>query len=671
VPVLVSRIPLIATALLAIAPLASAAPQASFDWSAPARFLVPALGDDASPYEVYAESLHPESWPIDFDACASGEDVVEYRWTIEGTPAGSESQCDGFSWSFPAEGPYGVSLTVVDGEGAEATTHRTVVVQDLLLFGLGDSYGSGEGAPDEPVPEEAITLANAAQAALDAAQAARDAARAAYLAELSQYQITVAQLDAVLAALVRYQNAKAAVAANCPLPVIACGQATAELTAATAALLLELGRAGLAGLDIDRPATILDAVADLRALADAALGLAQASWNAAEAALAAAQDELAAARAQLVAGWQSRSCHRTAQAAQVQAARLLEERDPRTSVTFVHLACSGATIPKGILGPYVGIEPIAPRIRRSSTSWRRWPPSIPRSRRSGLRRPVDGILLSIGGNDVNFAGIIEKCITYASCPDAPVLDATALAARTAYCSSAPPWARADCFAELAPPDFDTGLDAETLFREGVPDTNNGVPGLPDNNGLDNLSARYAVLHQRLGDAGLADAPVYLTQYPDITRDENGDLCGWQILDDLATRQRNLLGITPDEMGWAAQEVAPVLSDVMEMSAGSLDWRFVAGAAADFGRHGYCSLDNWIVRLQESFAIQAQPWGVVHPNEAGHAAWAQRIAAAVAVPEPGAGAGAAALAALALLADGGDAWAAARRPVTESSLGPGS
>lgn len=86
-------------------------------------------------------------------------------------------------------------------------------------------------------------------------------------------------------------------------------------------------------------------------------------------------------------------------------------------------------------------------------------------------------------------------------------------------------------------------------------------------------------------------------------------------------------------------MAPPLSDLMARSAGSLGWRFVAGASDAFGRHGYCSLDDWIVRLQESCAIQAQPWGVVHPNADGHAAWAERIA--IAVPEPGAGAGAAA------------------------------
>ncbi len=617
------RVLLPLAALLAAAE-GMAAPPAHFDWSVPARFAVPGLEDPATPYEVYVDGpLHPISWPVDFDACASGVGIVEYRWAIDGVPAGNESQCDAFSWSFPAEGYYSVSLTVVDGEGSEATRTNRIVVEDLLIFGLGDSYGSGEGAPDESLPPGAISLANARQAAVDAAQASRDAALSAYLAALSEYQTTQAQLNAVLAALNRFQSAKAAVAANCPLPLIACGQATAELTAASAALGVELVRAGLGALGIDQPTSIRDAVDDLRSLANAALSLAQTSLNAADAALAAAQDELADARAELQAGWQNRSCHRSSLAAQVQAARRLEERDPRTSVTFVHLACSGATIGTGIVGPYAGIEPEAsdhpPQLDvvAELALLDAGQPEL------GVHRPVDGILLSIGGNDVNFAGIIEKCILYADCPDAPVLDAAALAARTAYCAAAPLWSSSACLDFLTPADSDPALGAETLFLGG----------------LGQLPGSYGETSDRLAAAGLGDVAVHLTQYPDITRDENGDICGWQVEDDFATRQSNLLGISPDEMTWAANHVSVPLSDTMALTAGTLGWNFVAGAADAFRNHGYCSQQSWIVRLQESFTIQGQPWGMVHPNASGYAAWAEVIATAV--PEPGVGLGGAA------------------------------
>jgi hypothetical protein len=591
------------------------------------------------PYETYvAGELHPDSFPVDFDACGSLGAIVEYRWAIDGTSASSESSCDGFSWSFESEGRYTVSLTVVDALAAESVAVHDVVVEDWLIFGLGDSYGSGEGAPDQPIPLAAVNLANAKQSAVDTATAARDAAEAELQAALSEYQITDARLDAVVAALNRYQDAKADVAASCPFPVVACAEAQAELAAATTALLARLAQAGLEALDIDQPNAILQAVANLRNLAEAALDLAEASLAAAEAALAAAQMELADARAALTAEWQNRSCHRSSRSAQVQAARILEERDPHTSVSFVHLACSGATIWEGVVGPYEGIEPVSPEH----------PPQIevveglalldPSQPELGVRRPVDAIVLSIGGNDVNFGPIIELCAATTDCPDAPALDAVALAARAAYCGTAPVWGQVDCIDSLAPPDLDAGLDGNTLFHDGD-------PSKPYPNGLVELPESYAVVAALLASGGLGDVRVLLTQYPDITRDESETLCGWQAGDPVDVRQRNLLGISPAEMSWAANDVAGPLSDTMEMNAGLLGWEFVAGAAELFRAHGYCSQLGWVVRVQESFLVEGLPYGAVHPNGIGHWAWAELIAA----PEPHASAGvAAAICALAFL-----------------------
>lgn len=76
--------------------------------------------------------------------------------------------------------------------------------------------------------------------------------------------------------------------------------------------------------------------------------------------------------------WVDKRCHRSATAGPAEAARRLEASDPKTSVTFLSFACSGATIDTmwgtdavdpykppepgaptntGILGPYSGVEP--------------------------------------------------------------------------------------------------------------------------------------------------------------------------------------------------------------------------------------------------------------------------------------------------------------------------
>jgi hypothetical protein len=47
--------------------------------------------------------------------------------------------------------PYPAGAEVALSVGGQVTARRTVVVEDLLVAGLGDSFGSGEGNPDRPV----------------------------------------------------------------------------------------------------------------------------------------------------------------------------------------------------------------------------------------------------------------------------------------------------------------------------------------------------------------------------------------------------------------------------------------------------------------------------------------------------------------------------------------
>ena len=49
--------------------------------------------------------------------------------------------------------------------------------------------------------------------------------------------------------------------------------------------------------------------------------------------------------------WQDGRCHRSARGFEAQAAARIEAASQKTSVTFVPLACSGASIPTGMLGP--------------------------------------------------------------------------------------------------------------------------------------------------------------------------------------------------------------------------------------------------------------------------------------------------------------------------------
>ena len=148
-------------------------------------------------------------------------------------------------------------------------------------------------------------------------------------------------------------------------------------------------------------------------------------------------------------------------------------------MTFVPLACSGASISTGMLGPYAGIAP---------SGGVRLAPQVDAMKALVGSRRVDAVLVSIGINDLGFGNVARFC-------------------------------------------FDDGVDATTaagsrLLDEALPDGRRRPPrsrtssaaraaALPD---------RYAQLADALQKAGIPAAKVYVTEYPDPTRDGHGMPC---------------------------------------------------------------------------------------------------------------------------------------------------
>ena len=96
-------------------------------------------------------------------------------------------------------------------------------------------------------------------------------------------------------------------------------------------------------------------------------------------------------------------CTRSGRSGQARAALEIERRDPRTSVTFIHLACGGARADYGLLGPHNN-QP--PQLLELSDML---PPG----------QAVDFVSFTIGGNDVRFSEVIGQLIEE---PDAPLSD---------------------------------------------------------------------------------------------------------------------------------------------------------------------------------------------------------------------------------------------------------
>jgi lysophospholipase L1-like esterase len=109
--------------------------------------------------------------------------------------------------------------------------------------------------------------------------------------------------------------------------------------------------------------------------------------------------------------WQSERCHRSARSGTALAAARIEGDDTHSSVTFVHLACSGAEIREGLLEEYAGVVPPSDEPRL--------PPQVDVLNQIVDRRVPDAVLLSIGANDVGFGPIVTFCLYEPQCFSQP------------------------------------------------------------------------------------------------------------------------------------------------------------------------------------------------------------------------------------------------------------
>lgn len=161
--------------------------------------------------------------------------------------------------------------------------------------------------------------------------------------------------------------------------------------------------------------------------------------------------------------WQNRQCHRSSLSGTAQAAKRLEDRDPHSAVTFVHLACSGATVASGLIGPYGGIDPSAGTTLA---------PQIEVAEQIASTRPIDALIVSVGANDVQFSEIVKRCLQQTECH------------------------------------ADRPGSASSLFRERMA----------------TLPQQYDNLAQALSGI-VSPRAVFLTNYFDPTWDSNGKFCG--------------------------------------------------------------------------------------------------------------------------------------------------
>jgi lysophospholipase L1-like esterase len=110
--------------------------------------------------------------------------------------------------------------------------------------------------------------------------------------------------------------------------------------------------------------------------------------------------------------WMSPACHRSLYGYQLRTALALAIENTQASVTFIPLACSGATITAGLLDSQ-GATDCPPTGRCSGTvpsQLSQLQDALNRARRQAPERKLDLILLTVGANDIKFAGLVADVI---------------------------------------------------------------------------------------------------------------------------------------------------------------------------------------------------------------------------------------------------------------------
>jgi lysophospholipase L1-like esterase len=344
--------------------------------------------------------------------------------------------------------------------------------------------------------------------------------------------------------------------------------------------------------------------------------------------------------------WQDRQCHRSASAAAGQAAAAVDAADPLTSVTVVHLSCSGAQIKPGLITPYEGAAPDAVDSKARFKD----PQLQELSAQLGTRRP-DALLISIGGNDIGFSKIIESCLVFKRCHKGSEKCMLDILRRTLIVKYVAPSVPKGC-----------GPSARAIYARKIVRLHDRYDDLAACLPTSQRPAPVASNRCSWPIQLASPRSVIVTGYPDITRGADGRYCGTsgndtiledalpQVLDQLRRlpglrtpikRLRQLVGLAQRvgflkidgaEAKWASQTVLRGLNKELKRIATTRGWTFVDAHVNTARTHGYCAgagrwVRTWVdaKRLQEATLAGIGPSpGAVHPNVAGHTSYRDAI-----------------------------------------------
>ena len=252
---------------------------------------------------------------------------------------------------------------------------------------------------------------------------------------------------------------------------------------------------------------------------------------------------------------QNAKAHRSTLAAPAQFALALQKANPQEAVTFVSVADSGATIDKGVLAP------MASDVDSTYTL----PGQIAEVHQIVGSHPIDVLTVSIGGNDIGFSTRLEELASNS------LLGTTSL-----------------------------GKIQSQLSTD-----------------LATLPQKYASMGQAI--QGLGPGKVLITEYPDLTRNQQGQFA--------PIKFAGIEAISKANVQFADQNILLPLNQSIATAAGANGWTAVGDPNATFRTHGYSSTSSWFQDLGESLRYESSRIGAFHPNVKGQQAIANQLLSA--------------------------------------------
>lgn len=231
--------------------------------------------------------------------------------------------------------------------------------------------------------------------------------------------------------------------------------------------------------------------------------------------------------------------------------------------TFVTFARSGSTIDNGLLSPmefndWIDIG------------------QVEEMKQTLGDRPIDALILSVGGNDVGYTSHLMDLIK-------------------------------DDFIWVG------GVNSAKENRE--------QEQREAKQRLENLSEHFAELADAL--EGVERRHTFILEYPKAhfdKLDEAGEpyaAAGCDIFNEV------MLDIEQEDAEMI-KKVGQQLNQVIRNAAERYGWTFIDGVVEGFAGHGYCSDDPYFIRATESCRTQGNYDGTMHPNTKGHDVYAEVI-----------------------------------------------